>query len=215
LIRIQEAIEKVVIQQRSKRTLHLELSKKFWTRHLSQGDWAIDATCGNGHDTLFLASQEGISVVSLDIQKEALQNTTLLLEKNLSPEAQKRVSLLEQSHATLPLTPKAPKLIIYNLGYLPRGDKTITTKTETTLESLRSALKILPKDGAISILCYPGHAEGLIEQEAIILFLDSIQNRYTYERYQYTDEPARDFLPYIPKRSSNHFPNFFWISKII
>lgn len=202
----------MLIHQKSKRNLHLELVKKFWTRHLRSGDYAVDATCGNGHDTLFLAQQEGISVVSLDIQKEALQNTALLLEKSLSLEVQKKVLLVEQSHSTFPPFSKPPRLIIYNLGYLPGGDKNVTTKTETTLQSLRSALQILAPDGAISLMCYPGHAEGLLEQEAIINFLDSLKSSYTYERYHYTDPPHRDFQLHIPENSfCNRFPNFFWI----
>ena len=45
--------------------------------HLREGDQAIDATAGNGYDTLFLAEQIGLSgeVIAIDIQNCAIQST--------------------------------------------------------------------------------------------------------------------------------------------
>ncbi len=144
---------------------HLQLAKSHWQSHLNSHDLAIDATCGNGQDTLFLS---GIcQVIGLDIQTEAIQNTEQLLVQH-----QKRAVLHRLSHAQidrLPL-PFPPRLIVYNLGYLPRGDKAITTQTETTLESVKKGMEILASDGALSITCYPGHEEGAREEEALIAF---------------------------------------------
>jgi hypothetical protein len=141
---------------------HLHLAQSLWQDHLAPSDLAIDATCGNGNDTLFLA---GIcTVVGMDIQPMALQNTEMLLMRN-----QKRAILHRLSHAEidqLPL-PHAPKLIVYNLGYLPKGDKSITTMSETTLESVKKGLNLLASGGALSITCYPGHDEG--QKEAAML----------------------------------------------
>ena len=141
---------------------HLHLAKSYWKEHLKPGDLAVDATCGNGHDTLFLA--ELCSVVGLDIQEKALQNTGALLARH-----GKRAQLHQISHAaidTVPL-PCPPKLIVYNLGYLPHGDKSITTLLESTLESVNKGLTMLAPGGALSITCYPGHDEGLREEQAL------------------------------------------------
>ena len=57
-----------------------------------------------------------------------------------------------------------PKLIVYNLGYLPGSDKLLTTKTSSTLLSVEKALSLIAPNGAISITCYPGHEEGKKEE---------------------------------------------------
>lgn len=149
---------------------HLQLAKKYWTEHLSHGDVVIDATCGNGHDTLFLTSLSA-QVFALDIQKEALQKAEQIIGE--------KATLLHLSHALIHEVPvpKPPRLIVYNLGYLPGGDKSITTKCETTLVSIQESLRILPKGGALSITCYPGHAEGKIEEQQINEFLATLSPR--------------------------------------
>jgi len=141
---------------------HLGLAKNYWKGLLKKGDLVIDATCGNGHDTLYLA---GIcSVIGLDIQDRAIRNTEILLKKH-----QKKGALYRLSHTDIDtlLLPHAPRLIVYNLGYLPQGDKSITTRTETTLESVTKGLKLVAPTGALSITCYPGHEEGQREEKAL------------------------------------------------
>lgn len=65
-------------------------------------------------------------------------------------------------------------LIVYNLGYLPGGDKTITTESSTTLESLQAAFPLIMPGGAISIACYPGHPSGKTEEENVMTFASSL-----------------------------------------
>lgn len=139
---------------------HLQLAKEIWKNFLNKSDLAIDATCGNGHDTLFLS--ELCFVIGLDIQPEAIQNTQNLLTRNGKKAPLHRISHEKIDELTLPYP---PKLIVYNLGYLPRGDKTITTKTETTLQSVKKGLELLSIGGALSITCYPGHEEGAREEK--------------------------------------------------
>jgi hypothetical protein len=141
---------------------HLKLAKEYWREHLKSSDLAIDATCGNGNDTLFLT--ELCTVIGLDIQVEALQNTEALLARS-----ERRAILHRLSHEEidrLPL-PHSPHLIVYNLGYLPKGDKSITTQTKTTLISVQKSLELLAPGGALSITCYPGHEEGEKEEKAL------------------------------------------------
>lgn len=135
--------------------------------HLQSDDIAIDATCGNGQDTLFLASLlTNGKIYALDIQEAALARTQ---EKLRASGFEDRVELLHQSHATFPesIHPGSVKLIVYNLGYLPGGDRHLTTLTDTTMQSLNAALPLLKNDGALSIMLYPGHAEGTKEAERV------------------------------------------------
>ena len=166
---------------------HLLLAKDYWQSHLKPSDFAIDATCGNGHDTLFLSQRlpQG-TVFALDIQENAIQKT----KERLSGAA--NVHYFCQSHAhlkALPL-PSPPQLIVYNLGYLPGGDKSITTMTEKTLESIGEALSILDENGALSITCYPGHEEGMREEEEFLSFLMTLACKMTYHQWDKPKAPS-------------------------
>lgn len=150
---------------------HIDLAHAYWERILEPGDWAIDATCGNGHDTLFLANHPHVEgVIALDIQPAAIQSAK---ERVLHSS---KVHFFEQSHETFPtITTLHPiRLIVYNLGYLPKGNKAITTEVSSTLTSLRRALSLLSQGGLISLTCYPGHEEGKRELLAIEKFLHSL-----------------------------------------
>lgn len=148
---------------------HLILAQNLWKHHLNPTDWAIDATCGNGHDTLFLAGC--CQVIGMDIQEQAIENTKKNLDCN-----QKTAELHRLSHDLIDtlVLPSPPRLIVYNLGYLPQGDKSITTHTETTLRSIQKSLGMIAVDGAISITCYPGHTEGEKEEQEILLFASQL-----------------------------------------
>ncbi len=143
---------------------HLTLAHQIWRETLSPNDIVIDATCGNGHDTLFLASLAR-EVHSIDIQENALAAA----RKKLPP--QHSVIFYHQCHSSLPAL--TPKLIVYNLGYLPGSDKSLTTLTETTLQSIQEAQKILVPGGTLSITCYPGHTEGAKEQNELLDYFNS------------------------------------------
>ena len=186
---------------------HLILAKSYWKSHLKPGDIAIDATCGNGNDTLFLSqlllSDPSSAIFSFDIQPEAIHNTEILLRRHLSPDHFRRVLLHRRSHLDLnaiPL-PYSPRLIVYNLGYLPGGNKALTTQADTTLESIRLSLELLADDGALSITCYPGHEEGAREEKALLSFAEAL--------------PAKNwsvcFHRWINRPRS---PSFFWISHL-
>ena len=182
-LRSSAEIEKLLEAKSDVYAPHLALAKSYWKSHLKAGDIAIDATCGNGHDTLFLSelllSDPASSVFSFDIQPDAIQNTEMLLKRHLSPDHFRRVLLHRRSHLELnaiPL-PFSPRLIVYNLGYLPGGNKSLTTETDTTLESVKLSLDLLADDGAISITCYPGHAEGAKEEKALLAFAETLPSK--------------------------------------
>jgi predicted methyltransferase len=138
---------------------------------LQEGDIAIDATVGNGHDTLFLASRVGATgkVYGFDIQQQALDSAWQRLEQ-AGEGAQ--VALYHAGHETmsmlLPETAQGRvKAVMFNLGYLPGGDKRRTTGASTTLAALQAALLLLAPGGVISLLAYTGHPGGREEAELV------------------------------------------------
>lgn len=138
---------------------------------LSPGDVAIDATVGNGHDTLFLAHAVGErgSVYGFDIQESALDTAY----RRLQEEGQQgQVSLYHAGHEAMALVlPDSiagrVKAVMFNLGYLPGGDKQRTTAIATTLAAVEQARELLAPGGGISILAYTGHPGGREEAEAV------------------------------------------------
>ncbi len=152
-----------------------ELTHHFVGQVIEQGNVVIDATAGNGYDTLFLAEKVGPfgRVYSFDIQKEAIDKTyKKLKQQNL----RKQVILLKESHEHLRhFVRDHVNVIMYNLGYLPGGDQNVTTKHDTTLESLEQALELLAPGGIISIIMYPGHQEGAEEKKRIIPFCKKLE----------------------------------------
>ncbi len=149
------------------RSSHLKKAKELWMAHVGPDDIVVDATCGNGHDTLFL-SQLAKHVYALDIQEKAIENTRARLEAHWRDQWKEKATLYLRSHEEFSWLAAPPRLIVYNLGYLPSGDKSLTTMTRTTLVSLENARKVLAPDGAICVMCYPGHAEGEKEEKAIL-----------------------------------------------
>lgn len=178
----------------------IDLAHRYWRALLLPTDTAIDATCGNGKDTLRLAQllTEG-RVVGMDVQEEALIKTRQLLEENLSVDQLAHVELLLQSHVVFPPL-KNVKLIVYNLGYLPGGDKKKTTQTESTLESFHNALALISPGGAISLTCYPGHEEGQREQAALLQEAKNLSSsQWNVCHHEWLNRPTSPSLLFIQK----------------
>ena len=141
---------------------------------LAPGDSAIDATAGNGHDTLFLAQAVGApgEVHAFDVQAAALAASAARLE---AAGVRGRVTLHHAGHETmlarLPALRSRVAAITFNLGYLPGGDHALTTLPATTLAALEQALALLRPDGLLSVLAYRGHPGGEEEAEAVAAWL--------------------------------------------
>ncbi|WP_210364835.1 class I SAM-dependent methyltransferase [Bacillus sp. REN3] len=142
------------------------------------GDIVIDATVGNGHDTIFLANLAGRTgrVYGFDIQDEALASCrTKLQEHGL----QEQVTLFHTGHENILET--IPPLhfgkitgAIFNLGYLPGGDKSIVTVPHTTISAIEQLLQIMAPEGIIVIVIYHGHPEGAVERDYLLRHVKSI-----------------------------------------
>lgn len=136
---------------------------------LREGDLAIDATAGNGHDTVFLAKLVGEAgnVVAFDVQEQAITSTR---ERLAAESLLDRVKLVHGSHGSIPEHAAASSVsaVMFNLGYLPGGDHAVITRTGDTLRALEGALGVLKLGGILTIVCYPGH-EGGDEESAAVL----------------------------------------------
>lgn len=160
---------------------HLVAAHTLWKLEVCPGDSVIDATCGNGHDTVFLC-RLGAKVFAFDCQQEALAKTGELVTQELGEYPD--LWLERRCHSTFPdiIQPSSLKLAVYNLGYLPGGDKNITTKVTTTLASLKCALQLLATGGILSCTFYPGHEEGAREKEAVIAWAKELaQDKFLVE----------------------------------
>ena len=170
------------------RNQHISFTQALWKKHLNPLDLVIDATCGHGLDAVFL-SHLPVSLVLIDIQLEAINSS----RKNLAH--RQDIAFYHQSHTHFPSLPKPPRLIVYNLGYLPGGNKRLTTQRESTLMSLQAALDLLAEDGLISMMCYPGHEEGALEAIAIKKFVQ----HHPHKVISFFENPSSPFLILLAK----------------
>jgi hypothetical protein len=172
---------------------HLHFAHRLWSQFLQPEDWVIDATCGAGKDSFYLATRVS-GLICMDIQEAAMEKTKKALSA-LSPEIFKKIYYILGCHSTFPeIAYSHPiRLIVYNLGYLPGGDKKITTLESSTLQSIEKAMQLISPGGMISITCYPGHPQGVEEKKALLkrlARLDAI--RWTVAHY---GQPARPTAP--------------------
>lgn len=151
----------------------------------------IDATAGNGHDTLFLAQHidSTSKILSFDIQETAILQTRQLLQKHdLAP----KVTCILDSHANISNylgNQDLVRLAIFNLGYLPGSDKKIITTPSSTLEAIQILLDRLEKNGKIIIVSYYGHDGGLEEKDAAEELISALpQKEWSVLKYQFINQ---------------------------
>jgi ubiquinone/menaquinone biosynthesis C-methylase UbiE len=132
------------------------------------GELVIDATAGNGHDTLFLAERVGPAgrVLAFDVQAAAIAAARVRVA---AQGWQDRVTFQQQSHALLEDHAAAGTVaaVMFNLGYLPGNSHGVITGTDSTLKGLAGAATVLKPGGVLAVVCYPGHAGGEVEAVAV------------------------------------------------
>ncbi len=171
---------------------------------VSPGDNAIDATAGNGNDTLLLArctTPRG-KVYAFDIQDSAIKRTT----DRLSQAKVANVSLLKCDHgdmlAAIPTQLHGKvSVVMFNLGYLPGGDLNVTTNGRTSVNAIDIALQLLKAAGVCSILCYRGHPGGEEETQAVRHFLRALpQHTYLVEQHMAHNDTADSPVLFIVRK---------------
>jgi SAM-dependent methyltransferase len=165
------------------------------------GQYAIDATCGNGHDTLLLARLVGAGghVWGFDIQEQALVETGRRLDE---AELSNRVTLLHSGHEELARQIAVPvQVVLFNLGYCPGGDRGIVTRPETTVSALEQALHLLAAGGIVVVTIYPGHDGGAEEQSSVERWAAQLDPRawHSWRMGQTNVSPTAPYLLLVQK----------------
>ncbi|MBJ6361475.1 class I SAM-dependent methyltransferase [Paenibacillus sp. GCM10012307] len=192
----------------------LSLAHKWTSERVQTGDTVIDATAGNGVDTLFLCELAGPKgqVYAFDIQERALHNTRMRLEraqqegKRLAP-----VELLLQSHDQMAQAVPEQQhgrvaAVLFNLGYLPdpNADPSLITRPQTTIAALESALALLRPGGLLSIVLYPGHDGGEEEAASVDNWARLLDPQAAQvAEYRMLQKPHAPYLIAIEKRKTN------------
>lgn len=211
-------------------TRTVELAMTVTKEYIGKGSFVIDATCGNGCDTLELTKAvfgdgdlagdgpgsadsapsagnevyaDAGRILAMDIQESAVKRMRELLGSRLSPRAAGRVEIVCDSFVRMRSCAdgRAPDAVVFNLGYLPGGDKDITTTAETTLTGLAEALDILNTGGIITTVLYSGHPEGAREKAAVLEWASGLDPRRFHVVYA--------SLP----NQKNDPPEILWITK--
>lgn len=171
----------------------LPFAKNLLKKAVHPGDVVIDATVGNGYDTVFLAELVGASghVFGFDIQEEAVASSReRLTKKGLS----EQVTLFHSGHEHL--SQMIPNICqgnitgaIFNLGYLPGSDKSIVTRPETTVAALQQLLEMIAPEGIIVLVIYHGHKGGAEERDSLLDYCQKIDQKTAHVlQYQFINQ---------------------------
>ncbi len=155
----------------------IELSHEYIERCVKPGDVVIDATAGNGNDTLFLARLVGESghVYAFDIQEKAVENTKKRLSDN---EVSSWCDVILDGHQNMKNYVKSPvSAVMFNFGYLPGGDHSIFTTAPTSIMAIEAAMELITGDGIITLAIYYGGDSGFHEKDALLSYLKTISNK--------------------------------------
>lgn len=174
------------------------------TAQLKPGDFAIDATAGNGHDTLHIASLVGPTgrVIAIDIQQAAIDATRERLSAHRCLE---QTQLLTGEHSEILQSlcaenTRTLRAITFNLGYLPGSDKQIQTTPETTLSALDASRQLLKPNGLLLVTAYRGHPGGLTEADAVAEWMQTLRTNGWHVK------------SHAPETQGNRTPPILWIA---
>ncbi|MCM3767105.1 class I SAM-dependent methyltransferase [Neobacillus niacini] len=184
----------------------LSYARLLLEKAVGPGDVVVDATLGNGHDTLFLAQLVGETgkVYGFDIQEQAV---AAAYDRLSGHGVSDRATLFHAGHE------KAADLIpaenhgkitgaIFNLGYLPGSDKTVVTKPETTIAAIEQLLEMMAREGIIVLVIYHGHEQGAVERDAILGYCRTLDQKTAHVlKYQFINQQNNPpFIIAIEKR---------------
>ena len=172
----------------------IELCHLMLQARIRRGDFVVDATVGNGHDTAFLAELVGPDglVFGFDIQAEAIDQTS---QRLLEAGFENRVRLVQCGHENAVETiddfhADRISAVVFNLGYLPGGDKKIVTTPRTTVQALQRFASIISAEGLITVVVYPGHEGGMEETKAVVEWASSLDSdKFLVTSYGFVNRP--------------------------
>ena len=167
----------------------IQYAQTLLKKSISEGEIAVDATAGNGHDTLFLANLVGDNgyVYAFDVQKEAVDAT---LHRLLDNALEHRALVLRDGHENVAKYINKPvAAAIFNLGYLPGSNHEIITRPDTTIQAIESLLTLLKVGGVIVLVVYYGHEGGKDERNEVIEFVSNLSQKHVHVlRYEFMNQ---------------------------
>lgn len=171
----------------------LKMVHQLLLMRLPQARCIVDATAGNGKDTLFLATHSvtGARIWAFDIQEQAIINSKQLLLDN---HCHNKVEYILDSHCNMDLyISDQVDIVTFNLGYLPGGNHSITTTGQTTVQALNKSIQLLRVNGIITVVAYPGYATGKEENNQVLKYVSSLPqsvfNVGCWQMLNQTNEP--------------------------
>ena len=170
---------------------------RFIRDHVKEGDICIDATAGNGNDTLALCELVGQNgkVIAFDIQEQAIKNTQKRLEEHGVLD---RAEVILESHINMAKYAEADSVscITFNFGYLPGGDHNLATRKDSSIAAIHEGLRLLKKGGMMSLCIYSGGDSGFEERDAILEELKTLDGKkYLVIVSQYYNRPNNPPIP--------------------
>lgn len=169
---------------------------------VQEGDTVVDATCGNGYDTLFLANltKEAGKVFAFDIQEQAIQKTGERLQEHGVAD---RVTLLCEGHQHMDRFVKEPvSCVMFNLGFLPGSDHKIQTDWRNTVEAIQKALQLLRVGGLVTVIIYYGKDTGYEERDQVLSFLAGLDTRkYSVLKLDYLNRSNDPPIPILIEKN--------------
>lgn len=178
-----------------------DLAMTITLQYVKRGDTVVDATCGTGQDTVSLAKAVGDegTVYAFDIQQDAIDQT----EQRLKDCGLDNAKLIKDSFVRMAeyVSDESVSAMVFNLGYLPGGDHSITTMTEDTLKGLEASTGLIKAGGIITVVLYDGHHEGQHEKEAVLKWAETL-------------DASKYHVAYVSMTNQkNNPPEILWITK--
>ncbi|CAI7867833.1 unnamed protein product, partial [Closterium sp. NIES-54] len=157
------------------------VAHQLWRGVVRRGDTVVDATCGNGHDTMAMAALALAPAPPSDGEagsagEELGCQTRRWLTCTRCAPATPRCSNMSPCHSSLlqHVASGSARLVAFNLGYLPRAHHApptaaaspttapegITTQPGSTVAALQAAVVATAVGGVVSVMAYVGHPGG-------------------------------------------------------
>ena len=172
----------------------LTIAQGVWSKSLETAKVIVDATSGAGKDTLFLAQRmkPDAHIYAFDVQPTAMLKT-----KETTEEFKDGITYVLDSHENISqVVNEKLDLVVFNLGYLPGGDHSITTVPKVTVKAVENSMKQLAVNGVISIMVYPGHPAGKEESVHLMILLEELpKDEYSVIKCQLTNHDST--APYL------------------
>ncbi len=152
---------------------------------ISKEDTVVDMTAGGGSDTLFLAAHAG-HVYAFDIDPDAIARTREKTKDFAN------ITYILDSHVRVQAYTDDVKLVLFNLGYYPYGDRKRPTEALNTILAVDRSYEILKDGGYLILTFYRGHPGG---KDEYIRVMDHIQKKgypllTQYQKHRHEEEPV-------------------------